>query len=359
MHIGIVGAGPAGCYAAYILAEAGIHVSVYEEHTSIGEPPHCAGIVTESIKKILEIPDSIIVNRITKARIYAPNHRCIEFNLKNPNLILDRIKFDKWLGEKAELAGAQFFFGHTFIEYKNREMTVKHIGSLIKIKTDYLIGADGPYSAVAQSLNLLKNRKFWQGVQVRIKLNNVNSVEFYPYIGTFAWIIPENASIVRIGLLAKKDAYPLLKKFIQEKAPKSKIINKQAGLVPVYDPHLQTQKGRVYLIGDAATQVKATSGGGIIQALIASQCVAQAILKKKNYEKIWRKKIALDLFLHLRMRKILDKFSDKDYNYLTYLVNQKKIRSILEKFDRDYPAQFLFRMMLKEPRFLYFIKKVL
>lgn len=359
MRISIIGAGPAGCYTAYLLAKAGAEVSVYEEHPIIGEPLHCAGIVTNSIKKIIDIPESIIINKISKARIYAPNNTFIEFNLKNQNLILDRIKFDQWLGHIAQDTGAHFFFKHTFVDYKNKEVILKYKETLKKIKTDYVVGADGPCSAVAKSIGEFKNRKFWQGIQARVKLINQNIVEFYPHIGTFAWIIPEDKSIVRIGLLAKKDTYAIFKKFLEEKAPRSKLISKQAGLVPYYNSSIKTQKRRVYLVGDAATQVKATSGGGIIQGLIASQCVAKALVQHQDYEQLWRKKLALDLWIHLKIRKILDKFSAKDYNYLVNLINQKKIKKILQEFDRDYPAKFMLQMAVNEPRFLLFIKKII
>jgi geranylgeranyl reductase family protein len=358
MKVTIIGAGPAGCYTAYLLAKQGIDVEVYEEHASIGKPLHCAGIVTASIKKIIDIPESIILNSIHKASIHAPNGRYIEFNLKNPNLILDRIKFDQGLGLKARDAGAKFFFNHVFLDFRNREAVIKNKGIIKKTKTDYLIGADGPSSAVAKSIGKFKKRRFWQGIQARIRLKNSNIVEFFPYIGSFAWIIPENKNTARIGLLAKKDAAAIFKKFLHDKAPQAKIIDRQAGLVPYYNARMKTQKGRVFLVGDAAAQVKATSGGGIIQGLIASQCVTKAIAEHKNYEKLWKNKLAVDLWVHLRLRKIMDKFSNKDYNYLTYLVNQRKIRNILEKFDRDSPKEFLIKMLLKEPRFLLFARKL-
>jgi len=42
----VVGAGPTGCYAARQLARLGYEVLVLEEHTEIGEPVHCTGIIS-------------------------------------------------------------------------------------------------------------------------------------------------------------------------------------------------------------------------------------------------------------------------------------------------------------------------
>ncbi|MCX6772288.1 MAG: NAD(P)/FAD-dependent oxidoreductase, partial [Candidatus Micrarchaeota archaeon] len=39
--IAVIGAGPAGTFAAYTAAKAGLTVGVFEEHEKIGEPVHC------------------------------------------------------------------------------------------------------------------------------------------------------------------------------------------------------------------------------------------------------------------------------------------------------------------------------
>ena len=41
----MVGGGPAGLYAAECLARRGISTLVCEEHSSIGDPVHCTGIL--------------------------------------------------------------------------------------------------------------------------------------------------------------------------------------------------------------------------------------------------------------------------------------------------------------------------
>jgi len=359
MKISIIGAGPVGCYTAYLLAQAGIYVDVYEEHPKIGEPLQCAGLFTSSIKKIIQIPDNIIINKIIKARIFSPNKKYIEFNFKKENIVVDRIKFDQWLAYKAKKAGAKIHLNHKFLDYKNKTIVVKYKKAIKKSKTDYLIGADGPISQVAKSAHLFGKRNFWTGIQVQAKLKNKNIIEFYPYIGTFAWIIPENSKIVRIGLLAKKNSYKIFKKFLNQRLGKNKnILDKQAGLVPIYNRNNKTQKKNIFLVGDAAGQVKATSAGGVIQGLTAAKCLVNSILKHKNYEKEWRRHLARDLWLHLQIRNVLDKFRNRDYNLLIYLMNKKKTKKILETFDRDYPTKFIFKLILSEPKLLLFIKKL-
>ena len=60
--------------------------------------------------------------------------------------------------------------------------------------------------------------------------------------------------------------------------------------------------------------------------------------------------------MHLRIRNILNKFSDKDYDRLLNLMNQDKVRKTLKKYDRDTPIPLVANLLAREPRFLYFSK---
>ena len=67
----IIGAGPAGCYAAYLLAKKGRDVSIFEEHSKIGLPVQCTGITTAQLKNIIELDRKFIINKIDTARIFS------------------------------------------------------------------------------------------------------------------------------------------------------------------------------------------------------------------------------------------------------------------------------------------------
>ena len=112
----------------------------------------------------------------------------------------------------------------------------------------------------------------------------------------------------------------------------------------------------MYLIGDAATQVKATTGGGIIPSLKAAQTLCDCITNKKNYNKEFKRQSGRELFLHLKIRNLLNKFSDKDYDRLLNLMDKEEVRKILKKYDRDTPIPLVASLLLKEPRFLFFSK---
>ena len=178
----------------------------------------------------------------------------------------------------------------------------------------------------------------------------------------FAWLVPENSSIARVGLATKKNVNFHFKKFLKLKNIKEKnIVEHQAGIIPRYNPKLKikNKENNIFLVGDSATQVKATTGGGLIPALSSSEILADSITKNKSYEKEFKKRINKNLFVALKLRGILNEFTDKDYNYLPNLFKNKKIKNIIEKYDREFPSEFIAKLLMAEPRFLFFSKHLL
>lgn len=355
--ISIVGAGPAGNYLAYLLAKNNKKVEVFEEHPQIGRPVQCTGIVTSSILKFVPFKKEFVINKINKIKVYFPNKKFIEFNLKKPNLILDRAKFDSYLAEKAKHYGAKYYLNYKFIDYKNKQIILKSKRT-IKKPTNILIGADGYLSKVAKVSNLYGNRKFVSAIQARASLKvQKDLVEFWLFPKGFSWVVPESENIARIGTLSFKNTDILFKKFLNFRAQKAKIREYNSGLIPIYNPKQKLNKKNIYLLGDAATQVKATTFGGIIQGLTAAEALSKAILKKKSYKKQC-KNLIKELKYSLLIRKILNKFSEKDYNLLVNLINTKNCKKIIQNIDRDYPSKIVFKLIISQPKLLKFIKKL-
>lgn len=362
--ISIIGAGPCGSHTAYLLAKAGLEVSVFEEHKSIGEPMQCTGIVTPALEKIIELKKNFVVNTINKTRIYAPNNSFVDIELKR-NIILDRKKFDAHLAKEAKKQGAKFFLNHKFISFKKRDgktvIEVKNnkTGNFKKFKTRVLIGADGPVSSVAKAAGMFGERKFFVGLQNVMEENNDNIVEFYPLKQGIGWVVPESKNRVRAGMAVRENIRNSYASFMEKRFGKDymkKVKSQQAGLVPEYNPKLITQKQNIFIVGDAATQVKATTLGGLVPGLIASQELVKSIIKYDNYERNWKKAIGKELWLHLKIRKMLDSFSDNDYNRLVNICDNENVKKTLRSHDRDFPSKFLLKMLLAEPRLIYFGK---
>lgn len=347
--IPIIGAGPSGSYLAYLLAKKGEKVKLFEEHKVVGEPVQCTGIVTSAIDELIKVKKEILVNKFHCVRIYTPNGDFVDIKIKGDN-IFDRAKFDQYITERAMDKGAELCLGEKYIDFKNNEV----ITNKRKIKTKILVGADGPLSNVAKTNGLFINRKFVTGLQARVKAQvNDSFYEVYLGKGYFGWSVPENSSVTRLGVIANFNPKDLFERYV--KKINGRIMEYQSGIIPVYDPKIKTSKDNVFLVGDAATFVKASTYGGILQGMMASEELSKSVLYNKNYDKLWRKRIGMDLRLHLMLRKKLDKMNDNEYNELIKLVKQEKIKKILNSYDRDFVSKMFLKLVINEPKLLKFV----
>lgn len=361
--ISIIGAGPAGSYLGYLLAKQGKEVTIFEEHNTIGSPVQCTGIVTHSIEKFFKLKNEVIVKKLDKVIVISKNNK-IEVNVDE--IVMWRNRFDQFVANMAEDAGAEVLLNHQFIGVngkKSIKVKDKKNNKIKEIKTDIIVGADGPYSAVAKAAGINSNSKNYTGMQAKVKLN-MDTTAFETYFGSdfpnfFGWCVPESDNVVRLGIGCFENAQEYFYKFLKNRTGKKDVLFWESGLIPLYNPKKIMQKDNVYLIGDAATQVKATTGGGIIPSLKAAQTLCNCIINNKNYNKEFKKQSGRELLLHLIIRNVLNKFSDRDYDKLLDLMKQEKVKMILKRYDRDTPIHLVLNLLLREPRFFYFSKKIL
>jgi|TARA_B100001964_G_scaffold218496_1_gene259563 geranylgeranyl reductase family protein len=356
--ITIVGAGPAGSYLAYLLAKKGKDVTIIEEHKKIGDPVQCTGIVTGSIEKFVKLPSNVIANRCSKVVVVSNNNK---ITANTDEIVLWRNKFDEFLADMAADAGVKILTNHQFISLEGKNtIKIKNESKTKNIESEIIIGADGPSSAVAKAAGLNINTKFYIGMQAKVKLKtNLDEFETHfgnPFPDFFGWVVPESENTVRLGLGSFHNTKEHFYKFLEKRTGKKDILCWESGIIPIYDPKKIIQKDNIYLIGDAASQVKATTGGGIIPSLKATETLCDCIINNKDYNNEFKKQSGKELLLHLRIRNTLNKFSDKDYDNLLKLMSQEKIKKILKKYDRDTPIPLVLNLLLKEPRFLLFSK---
>ncbi len=361
MKIAIIGAGPAGSYTGYLLAKIGHKVHIYEKNQKIGSPVRCTGILSDYFVSIMSPKEEFVVNTVNNTRIYAPNGKFVGAKIKK-NYIICRKKFDNYLAGLAKKEGAKYYLNHSFISYvrgEKIEIILNNNGKKVKQKVDILIGADGPNSTVAREVGLFENRNFLIGTQIEVKKKNDNVVEFYPYLGSYGWIVPVDKKTVRIGLASYGSGVKIFKKFAKEKIGKNydkKTIENQSGVIPIFNPRVKAQKEKIYLIGDAATFVKATSGGGINQSLKAAEILAECVDKGKNYDREWRKTLYRNLHTHLIIHKMLEKFSDNDWNDLIRIFSQRKMKKILYSKSRENIVKMLLSVARNNPVLFRYVK---
>ncbi len=357
MTIAIIGGNSAGSFAAYKLAKSQ-DVCVYEKDDHFKKV--CSGILTSSLFDILPVKKEVIINSFSDVVIHAPDKKKIELHFKKKDIVVDKEAFNRSLSEMAIDAGAHFFMNHDFKHLQGKKMIIQDnkLKKQKEFSPEYIIGADGAQSLVAKSAGMLPDRKFKLAIKAVIKKKHNNAVQFYPFIEEIAWSSPHDSEHIEVGVVAPVDKANLIFETFVKRFGYGKL-KKEAALVPFYDSAPKRQQENVFLIGDAAGQVKATTYGGIMQGLKAANACAKAITENSSYEKEWRKAIGFDLYLHLRMRKALNKFTYSDWNRLIGYFQNEKLIHVLESFSRDYPSTFIASLLIKEPRLFTFCTKAL
>ena len=354
--VAIIGAGPAGSYLAFLLAKTGQSVDLYEEHAEIGIPIQCSGVITQEIESLIPLKKEIIVNKIKKVRFHAPDNSSFEVKIKE-DYVFNRQLLDQHVASLAEQAGAKIYLNHRFHAFERKEKTLKiNVGDKV-IETDVLIGADGPHSAVAKAAGLYGERTFMTGIQAQANadIQDKHIVEIFLGYGSFGWLIPENEETGRIGVVGYGDCKSAFDKLMALK--NATFLCHQSGLIPLYTSKIKTEDRGVFLIGDAACQVKGSTHGGILYGMLAAKDLATTLLEGGSYEKRWKKRLGLDLWLNLKIHQTLERFSEKELNRLVALFSQEKLKNILSSNVRDFPSKFLLQLLLKEPRLLQFSLK--
>ena len=194
--------------------------------------------ISDYFIKIMPPSSEYVLNKVNKTRIYAPDGNNIELRIKT-NYVIDRKKFDNYLAKKAIQANAKIRLGYFLTDLKEENKKYVLFFKNKKSKADIVIGADGPLTIVGKKSGLFNNRRFLIGTQVEAYFKKDNVVDFYPYIGAYAWIVPLNSKI-RKGVASYKNSRTLFKRFI--KKFNLNIIENQSGLIPIFDPFVKVQK---------------------------------------------------------------------------------------------------------------------
>src|SRR2546430_17656854 len=102
----IVGAGPAGSFAAERLASAGVRVALVDGRPP-GEPKACGGGVTSKALKAWPHLLEAVGRTIDELDMYSPSGKHLHLKLDEPFAVYSRITFDTFLRERAQKAGAK------------------------------------------------------------------------------------------------------------------------------------------------------------------------------------------------------------------------------------------------------------
>ena len=386
----IIGGGPVGSYVAGHLAEQGITVALCEKKKEIGVPLSCAGLVSPRVFDHVPLPkDHFIQHTITGAHIHSPSGNLLTIGgTKTHAFAINRVRLDQELISYAKTKGAEVFTSTRMIsaqrDTKGVSVTARDGTTL---HCSLLIGADGPFSPTRDRFSLPAPEEFLSGFGAEL-LDTSLEPGFVEIIlgktiapGFFAWIIPTNekGTTARIGLCVKHPSPHSPKYYLSQllhhtmASPyvETCTISKNIGGIIPLGVVRNTYADRVLLVGDAAAQVKPTSGGGIYTGLLCgAHCstVAGKAIRQQNcsasflqeYQKRWYADIGRELSLGMRLRRLVTQLTDKQLDkYIQKFQHPKIVEIISTHGDIDYPSKLIRPLLKKTPTLLSFLPSLL
>jgi len=391
----VVGGGPCGSFVALNLAKLGFSVNVFEEHGGIGVPSHCAGHLSINGLKLLELyplPSEIVENTFCGAVFHSPKGRKFRVVFSSPvTCAVNRVLFDKYIAEMAEKAEAHYLLNSRveslIVENGFVKGVIAKCGKAEKrFSSKLVIDAEGISSRVLRQADLpmLDSHMLVKAVQAEVE--NVSDTEtemvevflgkdYAP--GLYAWLIPKRDGKAKVGLATRTgDPRVLLRRLMlkhptaSRKLHKAKILQTSFHSITLGGPIPQAFSNGFLVVGDAASQVKPTTGGGVIFGMtcakIAAEIASEALRRNDfssdflcTYQKQCNKMLGSDVKFMLRIRKMLDALPDDKLDNMISFCAEIGLDKTLQNFeDIDFQMRSVLRT-LWSPRmpiaFFYFL----
>jgi len=242
VDVAVVGGGPAGSAAAHAAAETGASARVFEkgvprdDRSGLGPDSTDAAGILDYWVDIMgihpdEFPDGVLLSELDRAAFVGPSESCVLHNTGIDSsydgfgYTFHRARFDDWLRERAEAAGADYRIG---VSVRDVETTLdddpRHTLRLADggaVTADFVILADGPQRTVT---NRVLDRYLPYSVTDHLGTTTANHIAYqehrklpsavaedlrgaitfwWGYIPghtAYPWIFPNDDDVARIGL---------------------------------------------------------------------------------------------------------------------------------------------------------------
>ncbi|RJQ39143.1 MAG: NAD(P)/FAD-dependent oxidoreductase [Dehalococcoidia bacterium] len=339
----VVGGGPAGSRVAYRLASNGHKVLVLEKKAAVGEDVCCTGIVGRECLETYGIVKIPVLQELNSACLFSPSGKVIRVaRSETQAVVLDRGAFDRAMAEHAQNSGAEYRLASPVADIA--VLKDKVVVSLSRFAGDRVfearvaVNATGFPSRLTGELGLGSYGDTVFGAQAEIP-SSVEEVEVYfgrqiaP--GFFGWLVPSVPGMARAGLLCRRRPANYFKQFAANLAAQGKIafgnIKPDFGAIPLKSLE-HTSSDRLLVVGEAAGQIKPTSGGGIYYGLLGADIAADVLhhaldtdrLSAKDladYDRRWRRLLGREMARGYRARKVFECLSDRQIDRIFAIIN--------------------------------------
>ncbi len=398
----VVGAGPAGSRAARYAAQGGLRVLLLEKRQQVGFPVRCAeavgrpGFIAELGEDGELFPNGsesdpaerFLAAFLNGGELVSPSGKAAYIAKLRAGYVLERKVFDKYLAERAALAGAELWVKAQALGAERTDggwrVTIRRSGKELTVSTKVIIGADGVEGLVGRWCGLTKSLRLGEvhscaqmllaGLEETVKPNTV-----YFYLGStvapggYAWLFPKGAGLgnVGLGILGNEPqelAHEYLSRFVEKHYPGASVLEETHGCVPAAPYPERLVGDGVLLAGDAARQVDPFSGAGINWSLEAGRLAGEtvaAVLGEgleptaahlSGYEKRWRKRHRKEHQRLYKTQELLSGLSDEEIEKAVAALAAGEKEGELGDIS---PAKMLGYIIRKAPGLLWKMRRLL
>ena len=353
--VAVIGAGPAGLLAARGLAGAGFDVVVLEEHSTIGVPVHCTGLLGLDAFDELSLPRSAILATTQAARFVAADGSSVLVDAERVRAaVVDRAAFDQSLAGQSRAAGAELRPGTRVarLDVEASHVTIGIDGDVEPLRARACVLACGANYRFNRQLGLGIPRAFVQSAQLEESFAGPETVEVHLGRGVapggFAWVVPferDGRPCNRIGLMCDARAARHFHSFAGRARarfdPDGSWSEPRLKILPL-GPVSRTYGARLVAVGDAAGLVKPTTGGGIYYGLLSGQMAADTLAdslrvddlresRLRRYETQWRARLGAEIRIGLAFRTLASRLNDEAIDSLIELARVDGLVPLLRK----------------------------
>ena len=367
----IIGAGPVGSYLAGRLAQLGYKVLVLDRRKAAGQDVCCTGIVGKECLELLAIDDNLVTRQANSAKFLASSGKSLRL-WRNDEVayVLDRPALEQELAMRAQASGADYLFEARVtdvrIEAGCLRVEADCCGQSKLYEAETAVIATGFGSPLPGKLGFGKIDEFVVGAQAEVDITNgIDEVEVYAdqslSPGGFAWLVPARDGKGLAGLMTRRQPQQQLKKLLSNLKDQAKIASTETvpgyGLIPLR-PLPRTYADRILVVGEAAGQVKPTTGGGIYYGIlcadIAVDTLQQAFLAKDfsksilgSYQKQWQTRLGKELKTGYLAHRLYERLSNRQIERLHTFVSNSGIPKLItgsEDFSFDWHAHLIMKV---------------
>lgn len=355
----VVGGSAAGIFTARQVAQGGRRVRILESKPR-WEPAARTLIVTDHFRSQMGASaQESIVNEIRRFELFTDG-RSAQIALNKPDLIIERARLTNALAREARQAGVDVTFDTRFLGLSANgnglRLQVDSAGRREELHAAAVVGADGAASRVARAAGWppVETVPLMQAI-VRLPKDcppDTTRVWFVPDdTPYFYWLVPESAERGALGVIGEdgRDTKRAFERFLEKKHLEP--LEWQGARIPIYKRWVPVRRrlgdGDVYLVGDAAAQVKVSTVGGIVTGFRGALGVAQSLLRGGRSRELGSLRRELDT--HRLIRRAMHHFQQADYSRLVDLLNASA-RESLGEINRDESTRLLWNVVRRQPR---------